>query len=922
MQWPSVLRRLFDVRAGEREHVLGAGAAIFLLVAGHTMLETARDALFLQRLLPARLPLVYALIAALSLALAPIGSALARGFGRRNGLVASVLAAAYGTALFDLMPLRAGSVFALYTWSGLLGTLLLLQFWLFASELFTVAQGKRLFGLIAAGGALGAVASSALSIALVNLVSVRSLLLSAAGLFIAAAMVLTRIRVEQEAPAAARAIEATGVSRPALGAVISDRYVLRLAGLSSLGAAALLVLDYLFKSSAAHNIAPARLAAFFALYYAALNAASLLMQVFASGPLIRRLGVVPALGLLPALLLVIGGGTLIAGVPFAMVLVLKGCDGALRYSTHRVANELVQMPLSPSLHEQVKGLIDGPLQRVWQAITASLLLFIASRSSGDGVAIALVLVVLCAAWLVLAVGLRRPYVQRFREALTRPSALRQLIVDELDADAIEAVLEALSSRDPSRVISAMELLADKRRVRLIPALVLYHEDETVLASALSILGNSDREDWLDHAERLLGHGSEAVRLGTLRALSLRGRHQALERALADSSVAVRAHASFWLVSRDGAANPLSDPRIAALLAADGQSAIDGQIALLSAICDAPDAAWIPVLFELARSSDARVVEAAARAMVALPDARFIPLLIPRLAMQDGRAAVRDALSAHGEAALSALHQAFEERATEERVRQQLPRAIAGFATQRAADVLLRQLGAAHSGLVRYRVLRALLKLATETRVRVAHEPIEQQVALNLRESLRVLGLQLGLSSQPATARAARSRRLVLGLLEAKREQALERVFHLLQIRHRNENIRRVHYALRSDDRRTRAYALEFLDTLSSARGSGEAAQQVRELLRIVADDLTPAERLQRAAHLIGPVPRDHADALRALMADADEHLAAFAAYHALELGSVELTREVARAVRERPALNRIDRDQPLFPLPVLAGGAS
>jgi hypothetical protein len=286
-------------------------------------------------------------------------------------------------------------------------------------------------------------------------------------------------------------------------------------------------------------------------------------------------------------------------------------------------------------------------------------------------------------------------------------------------------------------------------------------------------------------------------------------------------------------------------------------------------------------------------------------------------MSEGRPAVREALIALGEPALAALHVALEDAGTPMRIRLQVPRAIAGHRSQRAADILVRQLDErGHPGLLRYKVLRALLRLATEARVSVPHRVIEQHLASNLSESLRLLGLELALSQQPVTSRAARSARLVQGLLEAKRQQALERVFHLLQIRHPAENLRRVYYALRQTDRRTRAYALEFLETLGGMRTSGELSERVRELLRIVTDDLPAADRLRRAAHLITAVPSGPAEALRALMADEDEHLAAFAAYHALELGSLELEREVARAVRERPALNRIDDLTALFPLPL------
>ena len=482
--------RFLDVRAGEGTKALQAALAIFLLIGAHTMLETARDTLFLQRLGPSSLTWVYALIAALTFAVTPLAAGLARRFGRRNALVATLLIAAYGTALFYMQPLTPALVFVLYAWSGLLGTLLILQFWLFAGELLTVTQGKRLFGPIAAGGALGAVVGASTSVGLLAMLSVGSLLLTVAGVFVITALLLTTVESEQlSAPIPAAARSEPG-AREALALVRGEPYVLRLAGLSVLAAAAILTTDYLFKMTAARHVPAGDLGSFFGSYYAVLNGSSLLMQLFFAGPLIRRVGVVPALAVLPALLLTGGAVTALAGASLWLVLALKSSDGALRHSVHRVANEVVQMPLPAAVHERVKAFVDGPLPRVAQATTAGALMFVTSMGASTERWLAGLAAVFSAGWLWLAFGLRKPYLERFREALAKPMFDRQTLVRELDVDSVEAVLQALSSLEPNRVIGAMELVADKNRVGLIPALILRHEDEGVLARALEILADS------------------------------------------------------------------------------------------------------------------------------------------------------------------------------------------------------------------------------------------------------------------------------------------------------------------------------------------------------------------------------------------------------------------------------------------------
>jgi AAA family ATP:ADP antiporter len=910
----SLLGRLVDVRDGEGTAALQAGLSLFLIIAAHTMLETARDALFLQKLPPSRLTLVYALIAALALLAAPLCSALSRRFGRRNSLIALLLGAAYGTALFDVQPLGVRGVFALYAWSGLLGTLLVMQFWLFASELLTVAQGKRLFGPIAAGGVLGAVVGAAGAAGLLLRLSVSSLLLFGAFGFVAAALLLTTAWTEP-LPVAKSVGSPRHLWDSAFSLFREEPYVRRLAALVGLSSAALLATDYLFKASVTRHFPPAELGSFFAGYYALLNLASLLVQLFLSGPLIRRLGVVPALGVLPILLLGGGAVTLFAGVSLTAVLVLKASDGTFRYSLHRVASELVEMPLPARVHEQTKAFVDGPLPRITQALTAGALL-LSSEGPHTQRHVALLATLLSFGWLVVVLRLRKPYLQMLREALGKRSFDAQVWPLELDLDSVEAVLEALSSPEPARVLGALDLLADQQRSRLIPALILYHDDPDVIARALEIFGASTRQDWLAHAARLLAHPSPQIRAATLQALSRRGEHEELASALDDPSPLVRGYAVFWTVTLEQVTEPLGDARVRALLALDGADREPAQRALLDAIRSAPDQRWAGLLLLLAREAPS-LVEPVALAMAELSDPRFVPALLPHLEQRDGRGAVRDALVTLGEPALAALSAAFVDDDTPERVRAHIPRTVSRFDSQAAADLLIDWLDSEHSGALRYKALRGLGRLVQKSRVQVDRLRIDRQIRINLVEHLRILSIRLRLPVPSEVERGARSLRLLGGLLEDKLEQSLERAFRLLQIRHKHEDIRSVYFACQSQERVRRAHALEFLDVLTAPAASDALGRDVRDLLLLVIDDLSPADRLLRAQRFVGDQPSSYVRALEQLVADRDESLAGFAAYHALEVGTKELQGAVADALRERPALARGSGKALLFPAPLL-----
>jgi hypothetical protein len=216
------------------------------------------------------------------------------------------------------------------------------------------------------------------------------------------------------------------------------------------------------------------------------------------------------------------------------------------------------------------------------------------------------------------------------------------------------------------------------------------------------------------------------------------------------------------------------------------------------------------------------------------------------------------------------------------------------------------------GALRYKALRGLGRLVADQRVRVERARIDRQIRINLVEHLRMLSIRRPLAARPETARGARSLRLVIGLIDDKLEQSLERAFRLLQIRHKHENLRSVYFASRAPERVRRAHALEFLDVLTSRENSA-LGQQVRQLLLLVVDDLSDADRLARALPFVPEQPASYAAALESLVADRDDSLAAFAAYHALEVGLSELEGAVAEALRERPALARASGQATLFP---------
>ena len=481
------IKRFLDLREDEARPVVQSFLVLFLIIGGHTTLETARDALFLTKLPPSQLNVVYIALAGLSFVVAAGSTRLAQRFGRRNSLVATLCLAAFATTLLHAMTPTPRVVMALYVFSGLVGAVLSPQFWLLAAQMFTSAQGRRVFGPIASGGVVGGVAGAGTAAILLGRYPVTSLLLVAAAAFVGTALLLTTLGLPADDALTARLGPAASVrdaaARPSL-ALSKEPFVWRVALLVALSTAAVLTVDYLFKSTAARTIAPEHLGQFFARYYAVMNGVSLVVQLLVAGRIVRRLGVAGATGVMPVLL--VGGGvaSFITAGTLLPVLAMRMVDGGLRHSLNRVATELLYLPMPTTVRERAKGLIDTVLARSVQAVTAGALFCLGMLGILSPLLLSGIVVVLCLGWAVVAFSLRAPYLDLFRRALASGRLQVGDDVTEIDMNAAEALVEAMASPDAVQVVAALDVLEQRKRSKLIPALILYHEAEPVVVRAL------------------------------------------------------------------------------------------------------------------------------------------------------------------------------------------------------------------------------------------------------------------------------------------------------------------------------------------------------------------------------------------------------------------------------------------------------
>jgi hypothetical protein len=451
----------------------------------------------------------------------------------------------------------------------------------------------------------------------------------------------------------------------------------------------------------------------------------------------------------------------------------------------------------------------------------------------------------------------------------------------------------------------MATLVRRGRHRLIPALVLLHPDERVVRQALDMFATEPRTDWFTLGNRLLRHSSETLRLAAARALAAHGELDA-RKLSSDSTPSVRGYATvFELLDRKSGA-ALDGGRIAEL--ARGSDL--GRLGMLAAIADAePSESASLLLLALADSppvtSSPSWTELLARATVKLHEPRMIPRLLLLLAHRQDRQSIMSALVSLGDPACTALAAALKDPSVDRQIRIHLPATLAGFGTKGSSEALLDCIEHDTDGRVRYKAIRALETIVANPNVRADRIRVEFLVRKNLTEYFRLLGTRVALAASHAPVSSAASQyRLLLGLLDDKLRQSLERAWRLLRIAHPRDDIRSAYVAFLSKDKTSRANAAEYLDALLRNKDQ----QTLRELVRLATDELSAADQVARAQlSLRFRAPRTREEAVRAAIADPDMTLATIAALYAVESEDAALVESVFNEQRRRPALATIAR---------------
>lgn len=865
---------LSALRKGERRDAWAAFLTLFAIISSHSILETARDALFLAKVPATQLPWVFLAIAALSFAVVRLQALVMKGRAPERALAMITSLAALGTFGFYWLYARLGAfgLYALYVWSGLLATMVLVHFWASIADRFTITQGKRLYGFIGAGSVLGAIAGSGTASLLSRMAAPEQLLLAASvGFAIASAMPMLfapRTAADHTPPLAPHFLDTVSY-------VAKDPYAYRVAACILIATVCLTIADFVFKSTVAGLVPKEQLGMFLGMVYFSGNVLSLVCQLGVVAFVLKRVSLGAALAVLPTLIALGGLGVAVFGGLFA-VLALKTTDGALRYSLHRTAAELLFLPFGEEPRRQVKVFVDVVGQRGGQVLAACAILAFTALGTSQRV-LAFVLAGLACGWVASAIALRTPYIELFRSRLKAGRSSHIDAFPDLDVASLEGLLAALESHNDNEVIAALEILDRENKAQLIPALILYHPSEEVVLRALQILTQSRRQNCVRIIDRVLDHPSPVIRAATVAARSVLAPdlESLLLRLEREDAPSVRAAIVANLLAAGHFEDSEREKRTRELLE---RGSPETQVAFAEAIGRRAAIGFEDELMTLAGATDLTVKQAAITAMGRVQSSALLPVIIGALVQEETRRTAEHVLMELGPVAFEALRVRFEDVTLDPAVRWRIPAAMAMSSPSRAMQQLVTWLPTEPDGSIRYQIVRTIARLvAKDPGLPFDRAALERSIAETVSRAYRYLNGRTALVRGAAddATRKTPGHDLLCQLLRDKEANARGRLFRLLGVLYPSEDFGEIHRGLAAS-RDMRATSMELIESVLKA--------PLRSAVLGLVDDGDDQQRLSRAGEYHELIELDY-DAWLAYFIDGEsDAVREVAEFHAAELG--------------------------------------
>ncbi|MHB8875872.1 MAG: cyclic nucleotide-binding domain-containing protein, partial [Myxococcaceae bacterium] len=770
----------------------------FAFVAAIAVLKSAANALVLARFQAGALPFLYLAAAGTTVALTAVAAT------RRDRPVAQpVLLSMAGAALAVFFAVGihfkvSASALLVYLFAESFATYLAIAFWKSLDDAFDPREARRAFTAVAGIGMVGGVAGGLLAQVLARRIGANALLGAGALLLVMGGVAFRFHRAQrQPAPLARKPrgdvlafLRGHGYARPLTALVFS------LAVLSAFA-------DYLFRHRAAQTLGEDELAALFGNLQLWIGLFGVVFQLLLAEQLLRRLGLLRYLALVPLVLAPLAAATVVEAALWPAYL-LKLVEAAASLAILPVGMQLLYAPVPDDLRDGVRSAMDGAVKKGGLALGGILLIGAGGYAAGPAAGAAVLALCLAAAFALAR--LRPAYLAALQERVTGVGLAPEAALEGVER---RLLVDALRSNAPERVLHAVTLM-QHGSVELRPhvPLLLEHGNERVLEKGVQLALELGATEYAPKIEALLQSEHRRPRdeaAWALARLAPARAAQVLPPLLQAPDIGLRCAAIGALLGLEG-----GYPAELALqgLAARGEVApVSERREVARLLGRLRDERWAEILSRYLGDGDSSVRRIAIAAVGEGGYASLAARLLPFLTWREERRVAREALARLGDLALPLVSKALNDRGRPQALRYELPRVLRQIGTQQALEALLFS-NVRDDAFLHYRIGVALVRLregrpdlkVDATRVREAIDRRREHYQL-LVGPFRDVRAALGDSS------------LLTRAVGNRLDQTSELTFWLLGLIYDARALRRVHQHLVGGDPRRRAYALELLENM-------------------------------------------------------------------------------------------------------------
>jgi len=416
-----VLSLFTEVRPGEGLTAILLAVNVFTLLGSYYVLKTIREPLILVQGGAEIKSYSAAGQALLLLLVLPIYSALASRVNRMR-LIAGVTSFFIANlAVFYFLGQSGARVgVAFYIWVGIFNVFITAQFWAFANDVYSEAEGKRLFPIVAVGSNLGAWVGAVAAETLFRRLAPESapynmMLVAAAGLGFSILVTGIVNRREGARARSSRAAEKPLGKEGGFKLVFSQRYLFLIALLilvlnlvNTIGEFILgkLVTQQFSQQTSDPDQMGALIGQFYGDYFGWVNLLGFLFQLLLVSRIFKYIGVRGALFILPCIAL--GSYSAIAIVPLLAVLRIgKILENSTDYSINNTTRHALFLPTSREAKYKAKATIDTLFWRIGDMLQAGIV-FAGTTWLAFGISsFAMINVLFVLGWLALVVAIGR-----------------------------------------------------------------------------------------------------------------------------------------------------------------------------------------------------------------------------------------------------------------------------------------------------------------------------------------------------------------------------------------------------------------------------------------------------------------------------------------------------------------------------------